>query len=104
MGIGYRDFVPKRMTQPGGWFWTKDIFYESLDEAVEAANRWIAEAGDLKILSVETVVLPNIWEEYEEGSTDGALRTSGDTSSYWHQFVRIWYQTRDSSAGQTFTP
>jgi hypothetical protein len=93
MTLAYRDFVPRRTAQPSGWFWTKDIFYESFDEALESANRWI-EDGGVRVLSVETVVLPNIWEEYEEGTTDAALRTSGDSSSYWHQFIRVWYETK----------
>lgn len=93
MRLAYRDFVPKRVAHSTGWFWNKDVFYESLDEALEAVNRWMAEAN-VRIVNVETVVLPNIWEDYEEGSTDAALRTSGESTSYWHQFVRVWYEVQ----------
>ena len=44
------------------------------------------------VLNVETVVLPNIWSPYEEGSADVALGTSGEMPSHWHQFIRCWYE------------
>jgi len=66
--------------------------YESLDRALTAANQWIKEY-DLKVVSVETVVLPNIWNRFEEGPADVALGTSGEMHSHWHQFIRVWYRT-----------
>ncbi|MCA9147536.1 MAG: hypothetical protein KDB05_32405, partial [Planctomycetales bacterium] len=65
--------------------------YESLEAALAEANAWIKEY-DIKIVNVETVVLPNIWSRYEEGTSDVALGTSGEMPSHWHQFVRVWYQ------------
>ena len=44
----------------------------------------------LDIVTVETVVLPNLWDE--EGSEDPEITTSGDMMSTWHQFVRVWYR------------
>ena len=43
-------------------------------------------------MHIETVVLPNIWSRFEEGSTDGSLGISGDSPSFWHQIVRVWYR------------
>jgi hypothetical protein len=63
-----------------------------MEAAVAAANSWIKEY-DIKIVNVETVVLPNIWSRYEEGPTDVALGTSGEMPSHWHQFVRVWYRS-----------
>ena len=55
------------------------------------ANEWIAENG-VDVVNIETVVLPEIWEKDEEGTTDVDIRTSGECSSYWHQFIRVWYK------------
>jgi hypothetical protein len=44
------------------------------------------------VLNVETVVLPNIWSRFEEGSRDPALGISGDSPSHWHQFIRVWFE------------
>jgi hypothetical protein len=87
--IQFRDFVPEMLSAPGLF---KVGEYESMEAALAAANSWISEHG-IKIVNVETVVLPNIWSRYEEGTTDVALGTSGEMPSHWHQFVRVWYQT-----------
>jgi hypothetical protein len=84
----YQDFVPQ-MTAPGGFLTPAE--YESFDRALEAANAWIKE-NDLRVMNIETVVLPNIWSPQEQGSGDTSLRTSGDFLSNWHQFIRVWYQ------------
>ncbi len=86
--IWFRDFVPQIVQQPG-FFQPGE--YESFEEALELANQWI-EASGVEIVSVETVVLPNIWSPYEEGSTDTALPPSGEMASHWHQFIRVWYR------------
>ena len=87
--IEFRDFVPEVVSE-GALF--KAAEYESLDAAVTAANRWVHEFK-IKVINIETVVLPNIWSRWEEGSTDTSLGTSGDSPSHWHQFIRIWYRT-----------
>lgn len=89
--IAFHDFVPEQMTA-GGWLTPAE--YESFEAAVAAANQWLAQAG-VRVLGVETVVLPNLHSRYEEGSTDPALRTHGDMPSSWHQFVRVWYEMED---------
>ncbi len=86
--IKFKDFVPEMIAQPGLF---REGTYESLEIAVEAANDWIKEY-DIRVINVETVVLPNIWSRYEEGSADVALGTSGDSPSRWHQFIRVWYR------------
>ncbi len=87
--IHHRDFVPEMLAPPG---FLTPAEHESFDAAVEEANRWIAE-NKIRVLNVETVVLPNIWSRFEEGTKDGALATSGESPSHWHQFIRVWYET-----------
>jgi len=87
MVIRYQDFTPQMLTPPG--FLTLPT-YEPLQVAVDAANVWIKENG-IHILNIETLLLPNIWSRYEEGSSDPALGTSGESPSQWHQVVRVWY-------------
>ncbi|MEO8497073.1 MAG: hypothetical protein ABI614_18530 [Planctomycetota bacterium] len=86
--IQFRDFVPEMLSAPALF---KAGEYESMAAALTAANAWI-KANDIQIVNVETVVLPNIWSRYEEGTADVALGTSGEMPSHWHQFVRVWYQ------------
>lgn len=93
--IAFQDFVPEQMTV-GGWLTPAE--YESFEAAVAAANHWIAETG-VRILSIETVVLPNLHSRHEDGSTDPALRTHGDMPSSWHQFVRVWYEVDKNNDG-----
>ena len=86
--IKCEDFVPKMLSQPGLF---KEGEYETFEDAVVAANAWVKE-NNVKVVNFETVVLPNIWRRYEEGSTDVSLGTSGDMVSRWHQFIRVWYE------------
>ena len=85
-----KDFVPKMHAAPGIF---REGDFESLEEAIEAANEWVKETG-CRLISIETVVLPNIWSRFEEGSTDVSLGTSGDSPSRWHQFIRCWYEEK----------
>jgi hypothetical protein len=89
--LRFKDFVPQ-MTEPPGWI--GEGTYESFDAAVEAANQWIIDSS-VKLINLETVVLPNLWSRFEEGSTDSSLGTSADSPSRWNQFLRCWYQERE---------
>jgi hypothetical protein len=84
--LKYRDFVPKEIEAPG---FLKPGEHESFNHAVEAANTWLAE-NSVKLINLETVVLPNIWSRWEEGSVDASIGT-GESLSRWHQFLRCWY-------------
>jgi len=87
--IAYRDFVPQQ-TKPAGFLSPAE--HESFDAAVAAANAWLLE-NHVRVVNIETVVLPNIFSRFEEGSADSSLGTSGESPSHWHQFIRVWYQT-----------
>ena len=86
--LKHKDFVPKEIKAPGLFDHGE---HESFDAAIEACNRWLAESK-VRLISLETVVLPNIWSKWEEGSKDASIGTSGDFVSRWHQFLRCWYQ------------
>ena len=93
--IGYRDFAP-RQTSPPGLLARGE--YDSFDAAVAAANQWIAQER-AEVVSIETVVLPNIWSRHEEGTADPSVGTIGNVMSTWHQFVRVWYRTQQPASG-----
>jgi hypothetical protein len=86
--IGYKDFIPQQTAGPGFF---SSAQYESFDAAVRSANAFVS-GQSVKVLNVETVVLPNVWDTSEDGTTDPSIRTSGDVSSTWHQFIRVWYE------------
>ncbi len=86
--LRFKDFVPKMLSSPRLF---KAGDYESFEAALEAVNSWIEEQ-QIKVVHIETVVLPNIWSKWEEGTTDVALGTSGEMPSHWHQFIRCWYE------------
>ena len=88
--IRFQDFLPRLLRPPG---FLTSAEYDTFEQAVDAANQWVAHYG-VKVLNMETVVLPNITNSGEQGSTDAHLRTYGETSSYWYQFVRVWYETQ----------
>ena len=56
--IQFKDFVPRMIAAPGLF---KAGEYESIEEALSAANRWIKESG-ISVINVETVVLPKLQE------------------------------------------
>lgn len=91
--LHYKDFVPKEISASG---FLRAGEYESFDDAVAAANEWLAESR-VKLIKIETVVLPNIHSRWEEGSSDASIRTSGDLPSQWHQFLRCWYSEPESA-------
>jgi hypothetical protein len=85
--LSCRDFVPARE------FVKSDVFlapkahkFGTFEEAIAAAGAFIKENG-IRPLQIETVLLPNIWDE--EGSRDTSL--SAPPSAHWHQIVRVWY-------------
>jgi hypothetical protein len=89
MPLSYQDFFP--VVLKSGFFATE---HESLTATVARVNDWVKESG-VKVINVETVVLPNI--ECTEDASKVGIRTSGEISSHWYQVVRVWYETPNSS-------
>ncbi len=85
--LKYKDFVPDQIKAPGVFDKGK---HQTFDDAVEAANGWLKENQQVNLVNLETVVLPNIWSRWEEGSADASIGT-GEAPSRWHQFLRCWY-------------
>jgi hypothetical protein len=87
--IRYRDFAPHVIKR--GLLHSDD--YETFDAAVAAANAWVAE-GRVDLMSIETVVLPNISPDKSAGTTDGRVETEEAMTSIneWYQFLRVWYR------------
>ena len=88
--IKFLDFEPRQLAAPG---FLKEARYESLTDVMVDVNKMAADER-IEIINIETVVLPNMHDHGEEGTTDPSIRTSGDFMSTWHQFIRVWY--RDS--------
>ncbi len=89
--IIFRDFVAKVIT-PGGLLKQPEL--ENLDVVVMRANEWILQEK-IKVVNIETVVLPNLHSTREEGTGDTYIVTSGEYTTIWNQFVRVWYETLD---------
>ena len=87
--ISFKDFVPS-MTSSGGFFSMPTV--EQIHDSLARAKEWIA-VNNLDVVNIETVVLPNIHDPGEEGSTDAQIRTSGEMSAHWYQFIRVWYRS-----------
>ena len=87
----FKDFVPERLKKSG---FLSEAKYQQLEDIVMEANEWVKKNG-FKIINIETVVLPNIWDKDEEGSEDVDILTSGTNSSTWHQFIRVWYENAE---------
>ncbi|MEM9325355.1 MAG: hypothetical protein AAGA85_06855 [Bacteroidota bacterium] len=81
------DFVPEK--KKGSLF--KSGAIQDFEDVMKEMNDWIA-ANDANVISVETVVLPNIHDSEEEGSHDTELWTGGESSSKWYQLFRVWYK------------
>lgn len=88
--ISYRDFAPHAIKR--GLLHSDT--YQNFDAAVTAANAWLAGSA-IDIVSIETVVLPNISADRSEGTSDGRVETEEAMTSIneWYQFLRVWYRT-----------
>ncbi|MGI4791195.1 MAG: hypothetical protein ACRYFS_20390 [Janthinobacterium lividum] len=86
--IAFKDFAPQQ-TAPGSLLSLP--VYEMFDSAVEAANAWVVQES-VRVLNVETVVLPNLWHPGKKGTGDPLLRVNSDLPVDWYQLVRVWYQ------------
>jgi hypothetical protein len=86
--IAYRDFAPRQLTAAA---LLRPATFESLDEALAAANAWI-ESNKVNVLNLETVVLPNVWSPHQKGTADPQMVTQSEFAVAWNQFIRVWYR------------
>jgi len=86
MPFNFKDFFPAIVS--------KGIFsdeYEPFSATVARASQWLVQAG-VKLVNIETVVLPNVGNEQD--ASEAGIRTSGSASSHWYQIVRVWYSEK----------
>ena len=86
--ISVKDFVPEK--KKGGMFKKGEV--ESFDDVLFKMNSWLTESTP-EVINIQTVLLPNIHESHEEGSTDTELWTGGESSSQWYQLLRVYYKS-----------
>lgn len=97
--LAMQDFVPgARLVSEKGGFTPQVEKLATFDEAVHAAAMWI-RAYQISVITIETVVLPNMWSPDEQGSKDPVLAVAKeqkwiweDKHVRWFQFVRVWYE------------
>jgi hypothetical protein len=87
--IKFRDFKPTDTTK----FLDLQRSQTSLDDMVAAANRWINQAK-CEVVSIETLILPDLSEKAPEESARPVFEEPGFLAKRWCQIVRIWYRER----------
>ena len=85
MTIAYKDFQPAAVETT----FFKGTTYEPMDAALARANQWMNAEG-VRVINIETVVLPNLGANVQS-STSG-IRTRGEVAVQWHQVIRVWYE------------
>ena len=80
--IAYRDFAPGQVTAPA-----------LMQPALAGANAWIG-SNAIDVLSVETIVLPNLWTPHSEGTADPNRVLQPGFAQAWNQFIRVWYRVK----------
>jgi len=92
--IAFRDFPPKQLTPHT---WRTYGTFGSFEEAVRAANDWIA-AERVDVVNVETVVLPVEWrkEPADAKTTTPFVHVIAEQRLDCLQFVRVWYRVARS--------
>ena len=88
--IKAKDFGPE-ILEKSPWFSSKQDKVDDFNTLLAKANIWI-EKSEVNVMNIETVVLPNMLSQYEEGSRDTDLRTSAADVDDWYQVIRVWYR------------
>lgn len=94
--IQFKDFVPRMLGQAG---FLGEPEFETLRDALDGCNAWLDANRDVRVLNVETVVLPHVHHPLEEGSQDVNIRQNEDYTTAWNQFVRVWFETVKDDGG-----
>ena len=81
-----KDFLPQPDKPPE--LFSKQV-YQTLEDTVAAAGEWLKTSG-VKLVQLETVVVPNIRKE--DSSQAAKFIVSYSNNSQWYQFIRVWYE------------
>ena len=87
--FNYRDFWPRQLKRGG---LVKKAQWQPFEMAMKKANAWVKKEG-VKVINIETVVLPNVWES-DLGPEDAKFNTYTDSECIWYQVVRVWYEEK----------
>jgi hypothetical protein len=89
--IEFKDFVPELLEEAG---FLGEPKFQSFQQTVDACNGWLEANPELRVVHIETVVLPNVHHRFEEGSQDVNIREDEDYTTPWNQFVRVWFERK----------
>jgi hypothetical protein len=89
--IAFQDFAPAQLSISGGPIASQ---WEPFDQAVIRANAWIQQYS-IRVISVETLLLPNVWNTVARGTLESRMHTSADMANHWFQVVRVWFEVRE---------
>jgi len=82
--LRFQDFAPSKKPFLAS---LRGVECETFEDAVATADEWMRREG-IRPVSVETVIVPNLWRE--RGPTDADF--AQHEYSEWYQFVRVWYE------------
>lgn len=85
--VAFKDFVPQQIRKQG---FIKPRLWETVAQAVAAANEWIREQ-EVMVISVETVVAPDLYGK-KARSDSGMLTGMNGSAPGSSQLVRVWYR------------
>ena len=85
--IAFKDFVPQQIRKQG---FIKPPLWETVGQAVAAANEWIREQ-EVAVINVETIVAPDLYSKNAR-SDSGRLTGVSSSAPGLSQFVRVWYR------------
>ena len=88
MTLKHKDFEPDTESKKN-ILGRQDVYYQGMDTALARMNLWLEE-NPVDVVSVESVALPNIHNQTEDGTTDTELPATNYTN--WYQFIRLWYR------------
>ncbi|MGJ8684875.1 MAG: hypothetical protein ACSHWW_09630 [Nonlabens sp.] len=84
--INYKDFEPQVLEKK---FWSGSS-YESTQMVLERVNEWIRKNYNMKIINVETLLVPTM--NYTKKKTNAKKLNMGGGYVYMIEVVRVWYQ------------
>lgn len=84
--INYIDFEPEVISKS---MW-KGSKYELTTVVLERANEWIRKNYNLKIMNVETLVVPRMSHSKKKG--ENVRMNLGGGIVYMIEVIRVWYQ------------
>ena len=89
--LGYKDFAPQSLAGAAD---VQSGSYADIQDAVDAAKRWI-EANGIDVVTIETIVVPVYASAFTAELLDDDAPTPPPAPllpTGWQQFVRCWFR------------